>query len=279
MEEIIELSGKEKGGTSIILVGVHGNETCGPQALDTLLPYLSITAGKVIFIYANPRAIMQGARQTEANLNRMFKPDDQLTAEQLASYEYRRAQELKPYLEQADVLLDIHSSSNPDSVPFIICERNGFSIAQSLPGDRAVFGFDQVEPGGTDYYMNSIGKIGLCIECGYSQDPRAVTVAKDAITNFLTLRGHIQGPVATYRKRVIQMYQLYISKTDRLTLAEPFADFAEINKGKSIALDGDTPLTTEKDSIILFAQNCGKVGEEAFLLGEWITYPDDTNKP
>ncbi len=36
-EQIIELNGKEKGPTNMILVGVHGNEKCGVEALEKIL--------------------------------------------------------------------------------------------------------------------------------------------------------------------------------------------------------------------------------------------------
>ena len=90
MKEIIELNGIQPGPTSMILVGVHGNERCGNEAVEELLPTLSIEKGRVIIVQGNPRAIEQNVRFTEMNLNRMFKPDDQLSVEEKQSYEYSR---------------------------------------------------------------------------------------------------------------------------------------------------------------------------------------------
>ncbi len=40
--------------------------------------------------------------------------------------------------------------------------------------------------------MNSIGKIGLCIESGSIYDPRGVKMARESIMNFLRATGNIE---------------------------------------------------------------------------------------
>ena len=61
-EELTIITGKNKGPKSIILAGVHGNETPGIQAFKNLLPKLVIDNGDVTFIYANPNAIEKNVR-------------------------------------------------------------------------------------------------------------------------------------------------------------------------------------------------------------------------
>src|SRR3989344_6869699 len=181
LDEIIQLKGEEEGPKSIILAGVHGNERCGVDALQTLLPTLKIDRGIVWFVYGNPRAIEKKIRYTETNLNRMFKPDNELSDADKNTYEYERAQLLKPYLDKADVLLDIHGTTIPESVAFAICEKNAEEIVKYLPVDLLVSGFDEVEPGATDSYMNTAGKIGICLECGYTEDENSIKIARDGI--------------------------------------------------------------------------------------------------
>lgn len=176
--DIIELTGSQSGPTSLILAGVHGDEVCGVEAFNRLLPGLRIERGRVWCIYANPRAIAASVRFTEANLNRMFKDTAALTAAERASYEYDRAQVLKSYFSQADALLDLHASYTPVSRRFVICEPNAAGIFEYLPADLVVSGFDAIEPGGTDYYMNRIGKTGICLECGYLGDPQSTDIAE-----------------------------------------------------------------------------------------------------
>ena len=273
-EKIIQLKGKEKGTTSIILVGVHGNEKCGMEALEKVLPKLKIERGTVLFGYGNPRAIEANKRFVEANLNRMFKNDDLLSKKDVGSYEYKRAQFLKKYLKRADALLDIHASFVPNSKPFINCEANAKGIIKYLLVDLIVSGFDKIEPGGTDYFMNSLDKIGICIECGYLGNPESTVIAEKSIFSFLKARGHTSNDFVSKTQSFIRMYDLYITKTNNFTLSKPFYDFEEISKGQIIGMDGDKEVKTEKDSVILFARNREQIGDEAFLLGEnespWI---------
>src|SRR3989339_235940 len=267
-EQEIQKKGKQKGPISIILVGVHGNEQNGVRALENILPTLQIEKGCVFFAYGNPKAIEKNKRFTEANLNRMFKSDAMLLEQEKVSDEYARAQFLKTYFHKASALLDIHASMVPNSTPFAICEANAHSVVEYLPISRVVSGFDKVEPGGTDYYMNSIGNIGLCVECGYLGNPQAIQTAEESIIAFLKARGHMANDLRVRKQTVIRMYDLYITKTNLFTLAQPFADFEEIASGQLIGKDGQKEIRAKTNSIILFAHSRNKMNEEAFLLGQ-----------
>jgi len=268
-EDIKEIIGTEDGPTSIILSGVHGDETCGVEAMEHIFPKLQIKRGRVLWGYGNPRAIQQAKRFTETNLNRMFKPDSEISDGDRASYEYARAQFLKTYLVQADVLLDIHASFTPDTRPFLICEQNAKDIANHLPTDLVVHGFDEIEPGGTDYYMNRIGKIGICVECGYLGTPQAIVIAEQSIACFLRARGHLSGDLETQKQSHIRMFELYKTKTAEFRLSRAFMDFENLNKGEVIGLDGQEEIAAPRDSVILFARDQTTPNGEAFLLGEW----------
>lgn len=265
-EDFVRLTGSESGPTSIVIGGVHGDEICGPEAIFRVLPSLSIERGSVLIGFGNPPAIEKRERFLGANLNRMFA--DILSPEEMASYEYQRAQFMKGYLVQADVLLDIHASMNPQSQPFCICEPNAYGIVQYLPAGLVVSGFDEVEPGGTDYYMNKIGKVGICIECGYREKPESIDLAERAIKTFLGVVGHISASFQCQPQKRIKMYRLYKTKTDNFVLAKEFGDFEELEAGQLIGTDGSEEIRTDRASIILFPKNKEKVGEEAFLLGE-----------
>ncbi len=274
MENILEFTGLEPGPTSMVLVGVHGDERCGVEALARILPSLRIARGRVFFACGNPRAIKMNARFAETNLNRMFRPEASLSEVEKKSYEYARAGFLKKYLDQAGALLDVHASFTPDSHRFVICEPNGFGITAFLPVDLVVSGFDAVEPGGTDYYMNRAGRIGICLECGYLKDPSSTRLAEKGIYAFLAALGHLgDAPLQCARPRHVRMYQLYLTRTDNFVLREPFSDFTELPAGTLIGRDGREDIRTDRDSVILFARDRHSPGEEAFLLGEYVKGP------
>lgn len=267
-DRVIEIKSREPGNTSIILCGVHGDEKCGVYAIKELLPTLKIDRGSLLIGFGNPRAILKNVRFTEKNLNRMFVNPSTLRRADKNSYEYKRASVLKIYLNKADALLDIHSSFTPGARPFIIAEKNASKIVKCLPFNLVISGFDDVEPGGTDYYMNKIGKVGICVECGYLGDRVATDVAKRSIHAFLAARGHIEGKPRFYQKRYRKMYKKYFAKTDRFRLAKPFKDFAVLKRGQIIGFDGSRAVRASKDSFILFARDTDRINNEAFLLGQ-----------
>ncbi len=268
-EDFICLQGPKDGPISVVVVGTHGDERCGIEALQEILPTLEITAGTVFFAYGNPRAIEQNVRFTEANLNRLFKDDVELTSEQKNSYEYTRAQELKKLFDQSSAVLDIHASTTPESQPFLICESNGFEIGRALPFDIIVSGFDNTQPGGTDHYMNANGNIGLAPECGYLADPLSKMVARETILSFLAVRGHIKCTPPTHAiKTFISVYEMYISKADGFRLAKKFKDFEKISVGETIGFDGPETVVAKQDSVIIFPNENIPAGGEAFLLGK-----------
>jgi succinylglutamate desuccinylase len=268
-EKIFEILGKEKGPTSIILAGTHGDEVCGVQIFEKILPLLKIEKGRVLFGFGNPLAIEKGERFVEANLNRMFKEKSLLSEKEKSSYEYRRAQFLKKYLDQADALLDVHASFVAESEAFIICERHSLKIANYLPFDTVLSGLDELQPGGTDYYMNKIGGFGICVECGFLGDPFSAQRAEKSIFSFLIARGHIGGVLDPCAKsRILKAYKLYFTKTNKFRLAKPFKDFETIAAGRVIGADGEEEIRAQKDSIILFARDRNQSNDEAFLLAE-----------
>lgn len=267
LEKITQLEGKKKGTTSIVLVGIHGDEKCGIKALENILPTLKIERGTILIGYGNPRAITANKRYTETNLNRMFN-DEKITREEKKSYEYQRAQFLKNYLNKADALLDIHASSIPNSKAFAICEAGSRETVKFFPVDLLVSGFDKIEPGGTDYYMNTKGKIGICLECGYIEDSQAIKIAEESIFAFLKAQDHINNDLTPRKQSCIKMFKKYLAKTTKFTLSKPFENFEVVKINQLIGIDGKEKIKAPKRSQILFAHNGTRIGDEVFLLGE-----------
>jgi predicted deacylase len=110
----------QAGPRLLVLGAVHGNETCGTQAITQLLDefetgQLTLQRGSVTFIpITNPMAYELKRRMGDRNLNRNMavtaNPQD---------YEDRIANELCPILEAHDVLLDLHSF-HTGGAPFVM---------------------------------------------------------------------------------------------------------------------------------------------------------------
>jgi len=269
LNEIRKVEGEKAGFASLILGGVHGDEPCGVEAIGEVFSGLDISSGKVYFGYGNPRAISAQKRFIDANLNRLFVDEDQLSEEEKDSCEHERAQHLKKYLDKSEVLLDLHASKTPSSPPFIICEENAEDLAKCLPAEIIVSGFDDIQPGGTDYYMNKSGGIGICLECGYANDPKSTRVAKEGIISFLKAQDHLrETPEPTAGQSHVHIYDRHLTQTDNFQLTKQYDDFEKIAEDEVLGVDGGENIQAPQDSIILFARDCDKADEQAFMLGK-----------
>jgi len=273
---ILHRRGSSPGRRVAVFGGVHGNEPCGVTALDDLARTLDILRGEVFFVYANPPAIAAGVRFIERDLNRCFGDAQRAFVQpMLGSQERRRAEELMSVLDRCEALLDIHSTSNAGSAPFVICEPHSLALADQLSGFPILAtGWDAVQPGASDYYMNttqladnSRGR-GICVECGHHQDPQAPALARSALLEFLVATGVIDGPrgQAPADQRVVEVFRSHITETD-FELARPFLNFERLRPGDTIGTDGGTAHVVEEDLCILFARDQDEPGKEAYVLG------------
>ena len=107
----VTYAGREPGPRFIVTGAVHGNETCGTQAIERVMAeidagQLAIAAGRVTFVpVCNPLAYAKRERAGDRNLNRALAP----TASP-ADFEDRVANWLCPLLATHEVLLDLHST-------------------------------------------------------------------------------------------------------------------------------------------------------------------------
>ena len=108
-------------GKRLLVTGaVHGNETCGTQAITQLMcdidqGALPIERGTLTFVaVTNPLAYQRGERSGERNLNRNMG-----TTAIPQDFEDRIANRLCPLLECHDALLDLHSF-HTGGAPFVM---------------------------------------------------------------------------------------------------------------------------------------------------------------
>ena len=264
--KVIEKVGKNPGKTTVILAGIHGNEVCGVKAFDEIIPKLEIVSGKVYFIYANLEAIKQNKRFIEKNLNRCFF-EEQLE-DIKNTLEGSTAREIIHYLESADFLLDIHSSNNPKTIPFVICDEKLIPYSNIFDANIVTYNWDPFEPGSTDNYMNKRNKPAFCIECGYLTDKNAIEIAKKSIMNFLVYTKNIYGELFTKDfQKILKIKRIYKNKGP-FKKSREFNDFEKVNEKTIIGYENETPILIDKDDIVLFVKNFEKINEECFLIAK-----------
>ena len=107
-----------------VVAGIHGDEPCGPRAVDRLLAADPDVERPVKLIVANEAAIEAGVRYTEEDLNRAFPGDPNGD-----THESQLAHHLMAELEGSTVLA-LHSTQSTDE-PFAVAETVG-EIARAI---------------------------------------------------------------------------------------------------------------------------------------------------
>ncbi len=220
--------GLQPGPRLIVLGAVHGNETCGTQALHSVIEaldrgHLTLLRGQLTLVpVTNPLAYRGHAREGERNLNRKLVPP---AIPQ--DFEDRVARVLCPLLQAHEVLLDLHSFHTAGA-PFVMVgphDNQGllepFAHAQAEAALAAALGPALVVEGwletyahgverrrahpvtvaraapdpqfgvGTTEYMRACGGYGVTLECGQHGDPQAPVVARLAVLRTLRLLGMV----------------------------------------------------------------------------------------
>lgn len=214
---------------------------------------------------ANPRAINQNIRQTEKNMNRSFHDVAQGT-----TYEDLRVQEPIPILRQSDILIDIHNTLNiQNSLPFLISERTKWD--PYFPVDTVVSWLDVLHPGGSDGYMNSLGKVGLCIESGSIYDPRGPEIARESVLNFLRATGSIEWEALSYAPQSKYHLDTIIhAKTPDFQFTKAWKDFEIVSQGEVVAYDGWVPVCAPYDGVIVFPYASKNPWDEVCVFGRSV---------
>lgn len=188
------------GRTVMITALVHGNELCGAWALKRLLASgLRPRRGRLILAFCNLDAFDRfdarrhdASRYVDEDLNRVWQADRLADG---GTQERRRAAALRPWVEQADRLLDLHSMHEPGEPLLLtgVLPRN-IALARALGAPRHVI----VDAGHKDgVRMRDYGRQGdpdgdalaLLIECGFHGDPSSRDVACDMVARLLRESG------------------------------------------------------------------------------------------
>ena len=268
-DHVVKKSGTKPGKTVAIFCGVHGNETAGITVVEQLEKELVVEAGTVYLVHANPSAIAQGVRLVNVNLNRLFLRQDVTTP----TYEHHRAAELMDLLDECDALLDLHSYPAPiapdKAVPFAICETPAFPIAALFDVPIVVSGFTAAEKGGSDGYMFTNDKIGICVELGANERPDlflnlGMNVAQTFLARFGCIKT-IETSIVRAQKR-LELAKFYKKTSSDFHFVKPFQSFDRLEVSEPIAIENDHVIQAEESSYIIFPNETRPIGVEVFIL-------------
>jgi predicted deacylase len=250
----------------------HGNEFCGAIALDTLMKEkVRPRVGRLTLAFANVAAYERfdfddpdRSRYIDEDYNRVW--GDAALLGPRDSAELRRARELRPFVDAADLLLDIHSMHEPCR-PIMVCAKSEKSVALSwrigVPADLLIdtghpAGLRMIERG--DFNDPQSPKAAVLIECGQHWEASAAEVAIDTALRFLKASGAVDAAWADSRlrleppaqQRLIRVTEPVVAKTMEFRFARDLRGLEVLPaKGTLVATDGDTQWRTPYDDCVM----------------------------
>jgi predicted deacylase len=264
----------------------HGNEICGMVAATHLLDAgVRPKIGTLTVSFANVEAYEAfdidrpyENRQLVHNLNRIWSKAMLDSAEQ--SPELRRARELRPVLDAADYVLDIHSTRAPVQ-PFWVYpefERNaGLALAVGSPLVHLVMPVGAAPGTGVTGHGRH-GEAGVdggavVVECGQHFSQSAADLATDVTLRFLSHLG-LTDPMPTTPDRAaarrFRLLEVHMVKTDGFAFVRPVLGFETFQKGELIAVDAGNEIHSPCDGCTIFMPTRAPVvGRE----GVYLTVP------
>lgn len=256
----------------------HGNEICGAIALDRLLDCqaqwrpqrgsLTLAFGNVAAYARWDPADPDRSRCVDEDFNRVWADEALLGPRD--SVELRRARELRPFVDAADLLLDIHSMREP-CVPLMVCGATGrggdkgAALSRRLQVPEVLL-IDTGHPAGLRMIERGAFadpqdvRTAVLIECGPHWERAAADVAWDTLLRFLDHCGvldpdfvaaRLQRPPPP-RQRLLRVTEAVVARSTEFRFVREFRGLELLPKaGELIATDGPHQFRTPYDDTVL----------------------------
>ncbi len=272
----------------------HGNEICGAIALDRLLRAgLRPRQGRLTLAFDNVAAFRSFDRRypvvsrfLDEDFNRLW--DEATLDGPRQSAELARARALRPFVDAADFLLDIHSMQYA-TAPLMLAGTLDRSVALARRvGIPELIMCDSGHAAGKrmrDYGSfddPASAKTALLIEAGQHWQNRAAEVATDVMLRFLIAVGSLTredaaplaGPDfdAHPRQRVIEVTEAVTISGDKFEFVDDFRGLEVLSpKGTLIGRDNGREVRTPYDDCVLImpSRRLAK-GHTAVRLGRFV---------
>ena len=223
----------------VVVGGIHGDEPCGPAAVEALLEADLEVDRPAKLIVANEEAIDRGVRYVDEDLNRAFpgSPDAD-------SHEGRLAHELLTEIRDAEVL-SLHSTQS---------YAEPFAIAREVDGYvRSTCSYLSVEALVETAETHSAGRLlgqpqVIELECGLQRSVAAAENAERLSREFLVGRGVVAGEGGPPRRHPLPVFRLerQIPKPQADTYEVFVRNFERVAEGERYAAADGADLTADR---------------------------------
>jgi predicted deacylase len=279
----------------------HGNEICGAIALDWLLGCQTQwrpQRGRVTLAFGNIAAYSRWnpadpdrSRYVEEDFNRVWSDEALLGPGN--SVELRRARELRPFVDAAELLLDIHSMRDACR-PLMVCGadgrggQKGAALSRRLQVPEVLL-IDTGHPAGLRMIERGPfadprdARCAVLIECGQHWERSAAEVAKDTLLRFLGHCGVLPeafvaaqlqqaGRALPAQQQLVRVTEAVVARSLDFRFVREFQGLEVIAKaGQLIATDGAHEFRSPYDDTVLVMPGTTnlKVGMTTVRLGRF----------
>ena len=313
---LAEYRGQEPGPLSIFVAAIHGNEPRGVEAVRRVFADLADRAprfrGTAVAILGNREAFARAVRFVDSDLNRAFtfdlvdEDDANFTPrlrrlegaeagerEELLAVIRRLVAELPEGSEAAVVDLHTFSGDGPPFCVFADTLRNrDFAAAWPLP---RILGLPEELPGTLAEFVTDAGLVGVVVETGRHDDPRAAELHAAVVRRTLEHAGHVDAgvlaePGADHRRlaeavrglprQLDVQYRHPVEPGDGLRMRPGWATFDPVARGEVVADDAGGEVASPRRGRMLLPlyQELGAdgffiarpIGERWLALSRWL---------
>jgi predicted deacylase len=271
-----QYSGSESWPSLLVLGAIHGNEICGPIAIQRIMQHidnglLSIKGWSVTFVpISNPEAYKQWVRYVDTNLNRLFGHKEM---QGNSGYEEWIVGQLEKLVETHDYLVDIHSLSGGNDV-FLFqskYDQQTTQLALSTWVSQCITWRDQVYHNQwwtTDDYAWTLWIPALCVECGRHTDPHAPQIAYDAIIGIMKHLWLLPWKPTYIHNRVCYAMKKLYRKNNQWNLITWVQHGDTFSQGEIVAgYDDGSTICAPYDWVVLLPKHWAAIGDEWFYYG------------
>jgi predicted deacylase len=294
IDYVTSFDAPEPGPHVLVTALTHGNEICGAITLDRLLRAgVRPRRGRLTLAFDNVAAYREfdprypiASRYVDEDFNRLWSPATLDGPRR--SIELERARALRPVVDSADYLLDLHSmqyATAPLMLAGLLPRSRELARRVGIPELIMCDAGHAAGPRMRDY--GGFGdpaseKTALLIECGQHWERRAAEVATDVTLRFLIALDVVTrddvaalgGPDfdAHPKQRVIEVTDAVTISGDRFDFAGDFRGLEVLaKKGTLIGRDDGREVRTPYDGCVLIMPSRRLVrGQTAVRLGRYV---------
>ncbi len=293
VNRIIEhIKGHHQGGTIVFFGGIHGNETAGIFALETVLKTLDRDTihGSIYGISGNLQALKSNQRYLDKDLNRLWTKEQLKALQKKTNFNREEQEQLELFQLLEEVIasnsgpfyfIDFHTTSSK-TLPFITINdaliNRKFSKLFPVP---IVLGIEEYLNGPLLSYINELGYVSLGFESGQHDEKEAIDNCISFI--FLTLvyaeiidRIHIDAFENYYQQlqsnaqqvsdifEVVYLHQ--IQKDEVFKMKEGFKSFQNITKETVLATSNQKMIKSSYNARLFMPLYQSKGSEGFFVI-------------